>query len=246
MRTFRLLAVVGVVVVAASLACNNPEGDKGGTGAGTEEDAAGLDRNDATTVKFPLKGSVGDKNYDGINLSTEFVPGAALKDPTKLNLYVIVKKDGVPKSHFICELSEKIVEVQMISKDEVQIDTMSVSKHFTPLPESFDVQSATDFKVSRKFPEPAPAGGKWIIGTEDGRPAIQEAFSLTDINFVKDKPAKRVRISFKSVNLNKGNVLISSENTPVGKSPKDCLYKTTGIDDKGWGKDFKKPCPNND
>jgi hypothetical protein len=198
---------------------------------------------DFMTVTF--KGAIGDSTKDGVNVSTEWRPGTGT-GKSAMRFYGITKEGKEIEFSTVANLAQRTVEIEMTASDTLKVFSHSGATHFNNnSAREFAIGSPTDFKISLNFK--GNSSKRFIVGEEDGRPAIQELFTATDITFDSTNP-KRVRISYAPDNTDrtKGILKISSENTSVGVKKHPCLPDTSGVPNRGWGLKYGKACPHDD
>jgi len=214
----------------------DPENDNNTPPPVASDSTSAMESPDILQTEFV--GPVGDVNKDGLNIGTKFTVGSTSEKPSSLKLFVIERQSGNVTSTELASLSKYSVEIEILKNDSIRIFRLNGIQHFSNK-ETFAIESPTDFKISLNYPENQ---GYWIVGEEDSRPAIHEAFSSTDINFNSASP-KQVRLSYKSTSNSSGIVTISGNNTTVGKTRTPCSTVKTGVPAGGWGIRYGKDCP---
>jgi len=202
------------------------------------EDADGTIRTvilNIPTYEMPL----GDRANNGFNIATELIKGSG-SNPAELHFYRVEKNGRVVTTYPYANLGANTIEIEMLSATSFRLSALTGAQHYSSAME-FSVESTTDFKISLSWP--TGSKGKWIVGEEDSRPAIHEAFAYADINYSASSP-KRVRISFEATSNGSGIVKVSGSNTSISGDNKPCTSSSTGVPDNGWGKAFSKACPN--
>lgn len=197
-------------------------------------------------MSVTFEGPIGDSSKNGVNIATEWRAGAGLTGKSSLIFLGIEKIDKEVVSYSIANLARRTVEIQMISGDSLRVTSTPGVDHFkNGSTQVFTIEGPSDFKVSLNFKNQPDR--RYIVGEADDRPAIQELFTATEITLNSAFPRK-VRMSYNPdpSNQKMGEIKISCENTSIGVDESDCLYKTSGVPDRGWGKTYGKPCPNAD
>lgn len=186
---------------------------------------------------LPVVGVVGNSYQAGVNIAGRFKKGDS-NNPSILRFYsVVTKSKGSYEDELVANLSQYTVEIAMISSNQVIIDRMAYDTHF-PSVYKYTISGEMDFKITNKYP--LCSKGYWIVGEEDGRPAIHEAFMSLDINFDSEKP-KKVRMSYESSSANFGILTVSTQNALVDSVRLPCDSTIVGVGK--WGRTYNKSCP---
>jgi len=228
MRTFRFLAIVGVC--AAIVGC----------GGDTNQKLLVTDPLESDFLADPFQGPIGDYEKEGNNIGTMYAPGQGT-GMSSLRFFRIEKTSSGVTRHNVANLAQRTVEIQVLDGDLLRLETHTGQVHYDDA-EEFYIESQTDFKISLNFPPDTLQ--YYIVGEEDGRPAVHEMFTATKISFDGTNPRK-VRISYtpNPTDQKRGVIKISGQNTTVGVNKTSCLPNKSGVPHQGWGSAYGKPCP---